>query len=189
MLSLARIVAGALRPASAFLLLAGAAAAQTVTPFCFGDGTGSVCQCGNVTPLGAQQGCMNSYGQGSRLSAAGVASTRTDTLVLTADHLPTTTTIIFFQGTTKQNAGFGSALGDGLLCTNGALLRLSVKTAVGGVCAYGFGIGTDPLVSVAGSIGRAGGRRYYQGWYRNNASFCMPEGYNFSSALSVDWVP
>lgn len=164
-----------------------AATAQSITPYCFGDGTAAACPCGNSTAVGAEQGCMNSFGQGSHLGASGAALVSADSLLLTADHLPTTTTIIFFQGTTSQNLGQGSALGDGLLCANGALLRLAVKTAVGGTCSLGSGIPGDPLISVAGQLPAGGGRRYYQGWYRNNASFCMPAAYNFSSALVIHW--
>ena len=160
-----------------------------ITPYCFGDGTGTACPCGNFSAAGLQQGCMNSFGQGSHLGGAGSVSVAADTLTLSADHLPTTTTIIFIQGLQSQQSGAGVVVGDGLLCVGSSLIRMGVRTASGGSCSFGFGVAGDPLVSVAGGLPAAGGRRFYQGWYRNNASFCMSEAFNFTSALDVRWTP
>ena len=44
------------------------------TTFCFGDGSGVGCPCGNNAPLGTDGGCMNSLGLSGRLVAT-VATT------------------------------------------------------------------------------------------------------------------
>ena len=119
----------------------------------------------------------------------GTTSVSSDTVLLSTIGLPTTTTIVFFQGTAPVNNGLGSVLGDGLRCATGSIVRLGTRTASAGACSFGAGISGDPLLSVIGRIPGAGGRRYYQGWYRNTASFCMPEGYNLSNGLLIEWVP
>lgn len=171
------------------LVCAPRAAARGITPYCFGDGTGTACPCGNFSGAGQQQGCMNSFGQGSHLGGSGVVSVANDTLTLNADHLPTTTTIIFIQGLQSQQSGAGVVVGDGLLCVGSSLVRMGVRSASGGSCSFGFGVAGDPSISIAGNVPAPGGRRFYQGWYRNNASFCMSEAFNFTSALDVRWTP
>ena len=161
--------------------------AQSINSFCFGDGAGTPCPCGNNSPPGLQQGCINSFGQGSHLAGSGSISVANDTLTLSANHLPTTTTIIFFQGMLAQNAGLGTALGDGLLCVNSGLIRMGVRSAAGGSASFGYGVAGDPRISVAGSLPATGGLRFYQGWYRNAAAFCAVETFNLTNGLSVTW--
>jgi hypothetical protein len=177
-----------LRAVSSALFVSGlalTAGASGFTPYCFG--TQSACPCGNAGGPGA--GCLNSYGTGSQLSGSGITSVSADTVTLTANGLPTTTTIVFFQGTSPVNNGLGSVLGDGLRCASGVIVRLGTRSASGGTCSFGAGVNGDPLLSAVGRLPSSGGRRYYQGWYRNTTSFCMPEGYNLSNGLMVDWVP
>jgi hypothetical protein len=69
------------------------------SPFCFGDGTGGACPCGNSGAPG--NGCDNSHATGgAALSSFGVSSLGDDSLVLTsAGELPTALSIPT-QGTT-----------------------------------------------------------------------------------------
>lgn len=162
-------------------------AQSTFTPFC--PGTAALCPCGNAPPV-AGTGCMNSFGQGGRLAGAGNAQVTDDTVLLTATGLPTTATIIFFQGDVQVNGGSGAIFGDGLRCVEGpATWRLGVRAAVGGQVSLGHGIPGDPVLSVRGGIPAAGGTMHYQGWYRNAASYCTPDGFNLTNAIGVTWVP
>ena len=133
---------------------------------------------------------MNSFGQGGKLVGSGNASIANDTVLLQATGLPTTTTIVFFQGDLQSNGGAGVVFGDGLRCVEGpAVWRLGVRQALGGQVALGHGIPGDPVLSVRGHLPPEGGSFHYQGWYRNAAAFCTPDGFNLTNATSVTWVP
>ena len=94
------------------------------TAFCFGDGTGTLCPCGNSGAPG--NGCGNGVNAGgSRLSAMGLPSVGSSSVTLTAaDALPGVSGV-FFQGNMQVNGGSGQLFSsDGLLCTSGGILRL-----------------------------------------------------------------
>jgi hypothetical protein len=152
-------------------------------PFCFGDGTGAACPCGNNGATG--QGCANSvHGTGATLASTGAASTLDDSLILQTSGMPGNATCVFLQGTT---AGSAVVFGDGLRCVGGTLIRLGVKTASGGSASYP-GVGDLP-VSVKGAVPTNGGMRAYQAWYRDNdATFCTSATFNISSGLIVNWA-
>ena len=81
---------------------------QTGLPYCFGDGSGTACPCGNTGAPG--HGCANSiYAAGGLLTATGVASVSADTVVLSGSSMPSSTAL-YFQGTAKT----GVVLADGL---------------------------------------------------------------------------
>ncbi len=166
-------------------LSARAADAQTFTPYCFG--TAQACPCTNAG--GPGQGCMNSFLTGSQLAASGSAHVGNDTVLFTVTGLPTSTTVVYFQGNTEQAGGTGTALGDGLLCLNTSVIRLATRTATGGSSSFGHGVAGDQPISVLGMIGGHGGTRYYQAWYRNTAAFCTPDGFNTSNGMSIAWLP
>jgi hypothetical protein len=103
--------------------------------------------------------------------------------------LPTALSI-FLQGTTAiAPLGFG----DGLRCTGGALKRLYVHNAVGGVVSAPQP--GEPSISARsaalGDVITAGATRHYQTYYRDPVlGFCAsPLGntWNISSGLSVVW--
>jgi len=152
-----------------------------VTSVCAGDGSGTACPCANSG--GAGEGCMNSFGYGSLMTATGGAAVAADSLTLFAT-VPGTNVAMFFQGTSLENGGAGVTFGDGLHCTGGTVIRLVSTEAVGGIAQ--FPAGNDPLVSVAGSV-PSGATRYYQVWYRNAATYCTSDTFNLSNALQVDW--
>jgi hypothetical protein len=159
--------------------------APLVTPFCFGDGTGTACPCGNSSPVGAEAGCLNSLGQGGALRASGTPSLANDTFVLLGSQM-TNASALYFQGTTRIGGGDGAVFGDGKRCAGGSIARLGTKTNAGGASQYPD-VG-DAAVSVRGNVG-APGTRTYQVWYRNVASFCAPDGFNLTNGVVVEWQP
>jgi hypothetical protein len=155
----------------------------TGTPFCFGDGSGTACPCGNASSVGDASGCQSSLGVGGKLTATGAASLSGDTLVLAGAQMPSSSAL-YFQGTTQQSTGAGAVFGDGLRCAAGSIVRLrSVLNAAG---ASQYPAAGDPSVSVRGMIGSAG-TRTYQIWYRNAAPFCTSSTFNLSNVLEVAW--
>jgi hypothetical protein len=148
------------------------------TPYCFGDGSGTACPCGNNG--GAGRGCASSVSPtGAILSVSGSASLAADTLVVTGADMPNSS-CLYFQGTTQISAAFG----DGLRCAGGSVIRLGTKTNSAGTSSYP-GPGDQP-VSVRGAI-TSPGTRNYQVWYRNAAAFCTPSTFNLSNGVSVLW--
>lgn len=159
-------------------------ACSTGTPYCFGDGTGTACPCGNNGSAG--NGCSNSlFAAGANIAAVGSASISADTVVLTHTNGPNSS-VLFFQGTTQQSAGAGVVFGDGLRCAGGSVIRLRTKNAVANTASYP--VGADPAVSVKGLVA-APGTRTYQSWYRNAAAFCTVSTFNLSNGLQITWSP
>jgi hypothetical protein len=162
----------------------------SATPFCFGDGTGAACPCGNSGALG--HGCENSASTGGALlSATGQSSLSADTLTLvSSSELPSALSIPS-QGTTMINPVF---FGDGLRCTGGSLKRLFKINAVGGVVTVPQT--GDPSISARsaqlGDVIASGSTRYYYTYYRDpSLAFCAsPAGntWNVTNNLAVVWT-
>ncbi|MCY2960905.1 MAG: hypothetical protein NTY35_12140 [Planctomycetota bacterium] len=163
----------------------GTTAVPVGTPFCFGDGTGTACPCGNASAFGANEGCLNSLGLGGKLLATGVASLANDTLRLNGTRMPDSSAL-FFQGTAQQASGTGAVFGDGLRCAAGTITRLGTKTNAAGASSYPT-VG-DQSVSQRGVVLGAGTREY-QVWYRNAAAFCTASTFNLTNGLQVTWAP
>src|SRR5206468_6706088 len=115
-------------------------------------------------------------------TASGMASLSTDTAQLTSSGELTTSLSVFLQGDTAiaPAANFG----DGLRCTSGAVKRLYVKVASGGVV-----LAPQPsdqsITARSSALGDPiplGATRVYQVYYRDpNASFCPdPPGSTFN---------
>jgi hypothetical protein len=151
------------------------------TPFCFGDGHPN-CPCSNNSASGAQQGCLNSTGQGGTLVGSGVTKVSADSLVLHAGNM-IQGVCVFLQGNAVTQAAFG----DGLRCASGQLIRLATKSVAAGSSSYPQA--GDPTISVKGLVPAAGGVRYYQVFYRNpNGSPCGTF-FNITSGVNVVWQP
>jgi hypothetical protein len=156
-----------------------------VTPFCFGDGTGTACPCANSGASG--HGCASSVNAGGALlHGSGNASVTSDTLVLAGSGMPNSS-VLYFQGTGQLAGGFGTTFGDGLRCAGGTIVRLGAKTNVAGASQYPSG--NDQPISVRGQIPPAGGARTYQAWYRNAAPYCTPSTFNLTNGLQLTWIP
>jgi plastocyanin len=160
-------------------------APSTGTPYCFGDGSGTPCPCGNSSAVGSSLGCLHSLGTGGGLTATGSPSVTGDTVVLAGAGMPNSSAL-YFQGTTQPGAGLGAVFGDGLRCTAGTVTRLGTKTNAGGGSTWPSG--ADPAVSVKGNV-PAGATRNYQVWYRNAASFCTVSTFNLTNGYSIAWTP
>ncbi len=152
--------------------------------YCFGDGTGTACPCGNSSAPGANEGCLSSLGIGGRLRVNGVPSVSADNLVLVGSQMPNSSAL-YFQGTIQQSAGAGSIFGDGKRCAAGTVIRLGTKSNSSGGSTYPSG--ADLAVSVKGLVPAAGGIRRYQIWYRNAAAFCTTSTFNLTNGLDVTW--
>ncbi len=153
--------------------------------FCFGDGSGAPCPCGNASATADEAGCTNSLGLAGRLRALGGASLSSDTLVLGGAGMPDNSAL-YFQGTTRVAGGAGAAFGDGLRCAGGAVQRLGVRANVAGSSALPS-LGSPP-VSVLGAVASPG-VLHYQVWYRNAAAFCTSATFNLTNGLTVSWQP
>jgi hypothetical protein len=150
--------------------------------FCFGDGSGAACPCGNSGASG--RGCASSVNaSGGRLTVAGNPSVGADTLALNGDGMPNSSAL-YFQGTAQQGGGLGVPFGDGLRCAGGTIVRLGTKSNVGGASTYPTG--GDASVSVRGLV-TAGDVRNYQIWYRNAAAFCTVSTFNLTNGVQVTW--
>ncbi len=151
------------------------------TPYCFGNGLGAPCPCGNVGAAG--NGCPNSVNpSGANLLATGVASVTSDTVRLQGSGMPSSS-CLYFQGTTQVAVSFG----DGLRCASGVVIRLGTKTNTSGASRYP--VAGDLAVSLRGLVPAAGGTRTYQAWYRNAAAFCTASTYNLTNGVAVPWQP
>src|SRR5262249_26035448 len=157
--------------------------------YCYGDGSGAFCPCGNLGTTG--RGCANSQNTNGALLVAN-GTTSPDTVVFTSSgELPTVTTI-FLQGDASVS---GAPFGDGLRCAGGTPKRLYVKSASGGAAlAPDFSVG-DPNVTtrsaILGDTIPPGGTRYYQAYYRDaDPTFCAaPTGntYNITNGRILTW--
>jgi hypothetical protein len=164
---------------------------ETISPYCFGDGSGTACPCQNSGQPG--HGCDNSsLTGGALLTGGGTPSLSADTLVLTASGERATAFSIVLQG----NAAITPVnYGDGLRCVGGALKRLYSRNAVGGVVTVPQG--ADPTISAQsaalGDVISAGETRFYQAYYRDPDPFYCPsptgDTWNIGNGMSVAWAP
>ncbi len=159
--------------------------APIVTAYCFGDGTATLCPCGNDAPFFSGTGCLNSLGTGGLLGSSGTARISADTFVLMGSGMPNSS-CLYFQGTTQIAGGSGAPFGDGLRCAGGSIVRLGTKTNLSGASQYPEG--GDVSISVKGGVVTHGSVRTYQVWYRNAANFCTASTFNLTQALQVTWV-
>jgi len=162
--------------------------------YCFGDGSEGACPCANGAGQG--RGCPNSANpDGARFRAAGSTGansvTGADSIVLCAEGVPDTATVMLFQSSAHIPP---SPLGDGLRCTGGSLRNLATKSAVGGAIVYP-GPGDPSVAERSENLGDpilgSGGTRYYQALYRDtDPDFCpAPQGgmINATNGLILVW--
>ena len=156
-------------------------------PYCFGDGSGTNCPCGNDNDgTLADAGCANGqYTSGAQLTGSGVASVSADTLVLHGTNTEHNQFGLYFQA--DDDLSPGTVWGDGLRCAGGALKRLGTVLSDGSgysdTTGYGYTISAG-----AGNI-TAGDTKYYQLWYRNPLNSPCASDFNTSNGVSVDWLP
>jgi len=151
------------------------------TPFCFGDGSGSVCPCGNAGGSGA--GCANSTGAGAVLDSGGSDSAGADDLTFQASALLPGQPALLFAGHNAVNGGDGIPFGDGLRCAGQNVVRLGVRVPdANGSASWGPGLG-------AAGGWSAGDTRYFQAWYRDPSGGPCGAGFNLSNGVEVTFTP
>jgi hypothetical protein len=155
---------------------------EPFSSFCFGDGSGTACPCGNESAPGAGQGCANSTGMGAKLAASGSNSVGADDLGFTAQNLLPGQPALLFVGQNAVAGGAGAPFGDGLRCAGQNVVRLGVKTPGGaGSASWGPGLGG------VGGWG-AGDTRYFQCWYRNPVGSPCGALFNLSQGVGTTFA-
>lgn len=151
------------------------------TGFCYGDGSGAICPCGNVGALG--EGCRHSAGSGAILDAVGSPVVPADDILFHGAQLPPLKSTILFTGPETLNGGMGNLFGDGLLCAGGAIKRLALAFSdSSGDVSFGPGLGAE-----GGWI--AGDTRRFQIWYRDPQGSPCGGGFNLTNGLEIVFVP
>ncbi len=146
-------------------------------PFCFGDGTGLLCPCGN-TGL-TDEGCSNSLGFGGTLHGSGSVSVTADDLSFVAENMISGKLALLFAGRNSLGGGSGLLFGDGLRCTGGGVVRLGMQVVgATGTASWGPGLGA------AGGWG-AGDTRYFQVWYQDTTSSPCAWSFNTTHAIEL----
>ncbi len=141
--------------------------------YCFGDGSGAGCPCGNLDLDG---GCSNSSGQGARIVTGGTASISANHLQITVVDCPKMSSGIVFMGAAPDQL----PLVDGALCIGGTIQRFPGKlTSNFGAFTYEAGL----PVSATGMT-----ESYFQAWVRDIGGTCG-NGSNLSNAVRVTWTP
>jgi hypothetical protein len=151
--------------------------------YCYGDGSGTACPCGNEgSDCG---GCANSSGAGGSLSVAGTPSLSADSIVLTADGLVANNPCLFFSGKNKVNSGNGISFGDGLRCPGFEAVRIEVSVAdAAGSCSSSVEVSTNG--QAFGNTLSVGDVVNYQCWYRDSAGVCG-NTLNLTNGLTLTW--
>ncbi|MFN0241638.1 MAG: hypothetical protein ACKVWV_01985 [Planctomycetota bacterium] len=154
------------------------------TAYCFGDGTGATCPCGN--PGNAGRGCANlTDSRGALLAAIGTPSVLADTLTLMTTSMSGFQSW-YFQGTAQDALPFGR----GIQCLSGTIVRVGMKGLMGGASSNPSGV--DLPISVKGAVPPAGGTRHYQVAYRQVNPPCTPtpiSNTNRTNGVTIVWTP
>jgi hypothetical protein len=151
--------------------------------FCFGYtevGNAARCPCGNDSIITSHSGCLNSSGNGGSVGMAGPYSASAPTQGISVSGVPSGAPVLFFQGTGIFGFGLGTPFGDGLLCAGATIDRLGV------IFTNVNGNGSLTFAPVGVS---SGATRFYQGWYRDSATFCTSATFNLTSAFGTVWAP
>jgi hypothetical protein len=151
------------------------------TAFCFGDGSGAPCPCGNTAVAG--EGCRNSSGAGGVMASQGSDSVAANDLAIVADQLRPNQPALLFSGNNAVNGGQGIAFGDGLRCAGGGLRRLGIRVPDPlGSATWG------PGLAVQGSYA-AGQTARFQVWYRDPVAGPCGTTFNLTHGLEVVFAP
>lgn len=155
--------------------------ATNANDFCFGDGSGASCPCGNFGAPGT--GCANSSGAGASLQVMGTTSVSSDDITFSMLNGPGPTPALLFAGTDQVNGGLGTPFGDGLRCAGGQIQRLGVMIQDQGGSAT-WGPGLAPLGGWS-----AGDTRFFQAWYRDSTNSPCAGNFNLTQGVQVVFIP
>ncbi len=174
-----------------YSLVASVAPYVALQPYCYGDGSGTACPCGNADVAHpAFGGCSNVTGRGARLVASGTPSVMTDTLRFDFSFGPLGSFAVLVAGNNALAGGLGLQAFDGLRCVGGELQRHGTRaiSAAGTTNPWGFGGGpAGGLAAHGGYV--AGQRRHFQVFYRTNPVESCGNAQNTTNAIRVDFVP
>ncbi|MCB9913534.1 MAG: hypothetical protein H6828_00125 [Planctomycetes bacterium] len=149
--------------------------------YCFGDGSGTACPCGNAGAPG--EGCQNSSGAGAQLAASGSGGVTQDDLVFDGAQLLPGQPALLFAGVNAVNGGNGTVFGDGLRCAGGSVVRLGVRVPnASGQATWGPGLAASGGWS-------AGDTRHFQGWYRDPSGSPCGSAFNLTHGVTVVMTP
>ncbi len=148
-------------------------------PFCDPH---NLCPCDNNDGLDAIGGCQSSSGKRGELYGLGTASISQNSVSLHADGLPLGTTALVLQGNAFTTDYL--AIGDGILCIGGQILRLGTQQTTVGAISHPLPGGL-PLSATA----TANATYVYQVFYRNAAQYCNMGGTNLTNAYWIAWQP
>ncbi|MCC6409619.1 MAG: thrombospondin type 3 repeat-containing protein [Planctomycetes bacterium] len=152
------------------------------TPFCFGDGSGTACPCGNTGSTG--HGCANSLTAGGLLYNLGGNSVGAGDTDMYAIRLPTNINGLVYMGTSQTAFGAGVASYDGLRCVAGFTKRFALtNSGSNGVINL-----LDPA-SVHPSVLIPGTTWFFQCSYRDGGSSPCNKFANYTNALRIDFLP
>jgi GEVED domain-containing protein/thrombospondin type 3 repeat protein len=150
-------------------------------PFCFGDGNGTPCPCGNNSVGG--KGCKNSGGKGGQLYNSGSTSVSLDDSRVTAIQLPPLKVVVFYMGQLKLNGGNGFPFYDGLSCVK-ALKRFPAQFSD----LTGLADVVNP-VALSGGMITPGSTWHFQAWYRDQVGGPCGFQANTTNALQMNFTP
>lgn len=154
---------------------------QVGVPYCFGDGSGTPCPCGNTGAPGG--GCANSVGTGGVLAGVGSASVSVDDLRCEASSLVPNQPALLFAADNATNGGDGLVFGEGLRCAGGNLVRLGIDVPDSqGDASWGPG-----LIATGGW--NMGDVRRFQVWYRDPVGSPCSFGFNLTNGLEITFQP
>ncbi len=169
-------------------------APTNLIPFCFGDGSGTNCPCGNNSTAGHGGGCANSGGNGLVLIASGNPSVSNDTLGFTTSNGVGGALAVLVSANNQLGMGNG-ILGmpptDGLRCVGNGLLRHGNRQIQpNGAPSAPWGEGGFPAAGLIASAGFTAGQvRNFAVVYRDFETMVCMTGLNTSNAVEVTMVP
>ncbi len=174
------------------LELAIAAGPGSLEPYCFGDGSGTPCPCGNDSSAGHAGGCAHQDGDGAVLSGSGTPSVVVDGLHFELESAPHDSFAILVSGLNRLPqvgcVGCGIAAFDGLRCAGGDFRRHGSRaTDAVGRANHGWGAPAGGLGAASSAI--AGQSRHYFAFLRTNPTATCFEGQNSSNGVAVVWAP
>lgn len=150
--------------------------------YCFGDGSGELCPCGNSGAPG--EGCANSAGKSGYLTARGSTSVASDDLTLSAHNLFPGAPALLFVGTgaagsTSQGVTFGA----GLRCVGGGIIRFApAPPDPSGTATW------DPGLQPQGNWS-PGDYRFFQVWYRDAGGPYCGSFFNLTQGVRILFTP
>lgn len=171
-------------------------ALPSIVSFCYGDGRGRSCKCGNndTSNLGTG-GCLNSNGTGAVLTSNGDTSVLSNDLQFDVTDAVPGALAVLTSGANALGNGIG-ILGlpesDGLRCVGVNFRRHGSRGLnAAGATGNSFGSFAGPPAGIIGQAGYVAGQtRYFQARYREDPLLgpCM-FGTNTTQALAVTLVP